>query len=431
MSKASIVVGLQWGDEGKGKIIDLLSHYHKVLVRACGGANAGHSLVVGDKELVTHILPSGVFHTDKMLYIGGGTVIDLDSLKKEIEGCENLGLKTTSSSINGNNLFISGEAHLVMPWHKVLDKHREEGKEQPIGTTKKGIGPCYEAKAARCGVRFGDLVDNDRFLIAVRKSIDYHSPELKAYGKDIPTEDEVTNFVNKYVKKAAFAKPFLSQNSSCISRILKKGVSVLIEGAQGALLDLDMGTYPYVTSSFTGAAGACQGAGIGPTSVQEVIGVTKAYCTRVGNGPFPSEMDDETVEEWRQSGKEYGATTGRPRRCGWIDLPALKKAVEVNGVTSIALTKLDILSGKGTIKAAIGYSNKGSAIYDFPPPHLIEGAVPVYEHFEGWDEDLSKVEQYEDLPDECKKFISYIEDFLEVRISIASVGPKREQTILM
>lgn len=387
--------------------------------------------MVGDKELVTHILPSGVFHTDKILYIGGGTVIDLDSLKKEIEGCERMGFKTTPSSINGNDLFISGEAHLVMPWHKMLDKNREDEKEHPIGTTKKGIGPCYEAKAARCGVRFGDLVDNDRFLNAVKKSIDYHSPELKTLGKDIPTEEEVIRFVNKYTERAAFAKPFLSQNSSCISRLLKKGVSVLVEGAQGALLDLDMGTYPYVTSSFTGAAGACQGAGIGPTSVQEVIGVTKAYCTRVGNGPFPSEMDDETGAEWRQSGKEYGATTGRPRRCGWIDLPALKKAVEVNGVTSIALTKLDILSGKGTIKAVIGYANKRDAIYDFPPPHLIERAVPVYEHFAGWDEDISDIQQYADLPDNCKKFIDYIEGFLDTRISIASVGPEREQTILM
>jgi adenylosuccinate synthase len=400
----TIVVGAQWGDEGKGKIVDLLSEQYDVIVRCAGGANAGHTLVVDGKKLVTHLIPSGVLHENKVLVLGAGMVIDPKMLVREMVECYSLGLVE-------NEILISNDAHVVMPYHKALDEARENHLSKSggsIGTTKRGIGPAYESKAGRMGVRIRDLTNRASLEALIEKNKIEIAPVLESYGAN-PCD---FNCVDEMLEYGLLLKDHIC-DVSIPTRFL--GWNILLEGAQGALLDIDHGTYPYVTSSSTGAAGALSGAGIGPTAVDKVIGITKAYCTRVGEGPFPTEMGKEEDEHWRKAGGEFGATTGRPRRCGWLDAVSLKKVKDLNGITSFALTKLDVLTGMGDIKLCVAYDGEGN---------------PVYETFPGWDEDITGVTKFEDLPWEARQYVVAISEFTGTSIELISVGAERSQTIL-
>jgi adenylosuccinate synthase len=401
----TIVIGAQWGDEGKGKIVDLLSEQYDVIVRCAGGANAGHTLVVDGKKLVTHLIPSGVLQKNKMLVLGAGMVIDPKVLVEEMVDCFSLGLES-------HKIMVSNDAHVVMPYHKALDAARENYLSKSgssIGTTKRGIGPAYESKAARMGVRIRDLTNRESLEVLIEKNKIELAPVLEAYG----AEPYDFNCIDYMLEHGHLLKEYTCDVS--LSSLRDEGRNILLEGAQGALLDIDHGTYPFVTSSSTGSAGALSGAGIGPTAIDKVIGITKAYCTRVGEGPFPTEMGKEEDEHWRKAGGEFGATTGRPRRCGWLDVVSLKKVKELNGITSFALTKLDVLTGMGDIKLCVAYDGEGN---------------PVYETFPGWDEDITTVTRFEDLPEAARHYVVAISEFTGTSIELISVGAERNQTIL-
>ena len=402
----TVVVGAQWGDEGKGKIIDILSRDADIIVRYQGGNNAGHTVVIGDKEFILHLIPSGVLRKNKLCIIGNGVVVDPEALLTEINMLEKKGIEID------DNLMISESAHVILPYHKVIDKRR--GAQ--IGTTGRGIGPCYIDKMARCGIRMIDLVNPEN----LRKKI-YANLE----GSEEFNAEQIYNDYLEYGKKI---KKYLANISQVLNKAIAKKKDILFEGAQGTLLDIDHGTYPYVTSSNATSGGSCTGTGVGPTRIDKVIGVVKAYTTRVGEGPFPTEFEKLLMEKIRTKGKEFGATTGRPRRCGWFDAVIVKHSVAVNGLDEIVVTKLDVLDEMDKIKICTGYKYKGKVYKDFPADiDILENCEPVYDVCDGWMKDTTLVTKYKDLPENAKKYLTRLSKLLNVKIGMVSVGSKREQ----
>ena len=422
-----IVVGAQWGDEGKGKVVDLFTERAHTVVRYGGGANAGHTLVIEGKKLVTHLVPSGVCHPGKFCILGDGMVIDPHTLLDEVAECQARGL------LMRNELLVGLGAHVILPYHKLLDGLREDysaKKGKAIGTTRRGIGPAYEAKAARKGVRVRDLAKPERVRELVAANLDELVPLIVHLGGTAPSQAEVTKWIDDALAAGDKLRPYTGDAGRHVARTIAEGRHVLFEGAQGCLLDLDHGTYPYVTSSSTIAAGACQSAGIGPTQIDAVVGITKAYATRVGEGPFPTELHGEDGERLRKAGGEYGATTGRPRRCGWLDLPALRMGVRLSGMSSLALTKLDVLANLGEICVCVAYK-LGDKELDEPPtdPEDIARAEPVYAKFPGWGALPDNVADIVDLPASARAYVETIERMAGVPFCLVSHGPDRAETI--
>lgn len=417
-----LLLGLQWGDEGKGKIVDVLTSKYNIIARFQGGPNAGHTLEFDGIKHVLHTIPSGIFHEDAVNLVGNGVVIDPVILKKELENLEKFG------SDLKDKLLISRKAHLILPTHRLLDAASEASKgKAKIGSTLKGIGPTYMDKTGRNGIRVGDLELSD-WKDKYRSLANKHEEMISFYDVDVQynLQELETEFFKaiEVLKSLAF-----TDSEEYLHQAQKAGKTILAEGAQGSLLDIDFGTYPFVTSSNTTAAGACTGLGIAPTKIKEVLGVFKAYTTRVGSGPFPTELFDEDGQRMGQVGKEFGATTGRSRRCGWLDLVALKYAVQVNGVTQLIMMKADVLSGFETIKVCTAYNYRGQEITHFPYSIQAEDVTPIYKPLKGWNEDLTKVTDSSEFPKELDEFITLLEDELEVPIKIVSVGPDRKQTI--
>lgn len=416
-----VILGAQWGDEGKGKIIDLLSKDANIVVRYQGGANAGHTVSFNGKTYVLHLLPSGIFHPDVVCVIGNGVVLDPIALIEEIEMVKSAGVNVSE------RLLISHKAHLIMPYHKLLDKLYEQG-DGKIGTTGKGIGPAYVDKYARVGIRVVDLLDRDVLCRKLRKNIESKNEIIeKIYGE---TRFDVEKIIDEYIEFDKKIDEYVTDTAVYLNKAIREGKKILLEGAQGALLDIDHGTYPYVTSSNPTAGGASTGSGIPPTKINGVFGVIKAYTTRVGEGPFPTELRDKFGEQIREKGNEYGATTGRPRRCGWLDIVSLNYAIMVNGIEKLALTKLDVLDDFDEIKICVAYEVNGKRLKNFPADsETLFKVEPVYETFKGWKEKISNVKTYSELPLEAREYIEAIEKFTGVEVSIISVGADREQTI--
>jgi len=419
-----ILLGAQFGDEGKGKVIDVLAEKSDIIVRYQGGNNAGHTLVYQGKTLVFHLVPSGLLHHNKLCILGNGMVIDLDALFDEFKRLDDLGIK-----ISPENILVSNKAHIILPFQKLMDKHREQRKkDNKIGTTLRGIGPSYEQKFARIGLRVGDLL-NIATLDEKLNNIYQYIKEEYTYADQINIDDieSCRKSLHKYTEKLS---PMIADISYVLHKSKKAGKRILFEGAQGTMLDIDHGTYPYVTSSNTTAGGACTGAGISPKFIDKVIGVTKAYVTRVGSGYLPTELFDDDGKNLAQIGNEFGATTGRPRRCGWIDLLALRYAVELNGIEEIVLTKLDVLSSFKKIKYCRKYMLDGQEITEFPTNYeSLSRAKPIYEELNGWQRDISEVRDFADLPFQARAFVNLIESYLDVKVIMISVGPAREHVI--
>jgi adenylosuccinate synthase len=419
-----IIVGAQWGDEGKGKIVDLLSEKADIVARYQGGANAGHTIVIGGRKFVLHLIPSGILQPDVQCVIGNGVVIDPLALMEEIAMLEGFGI-----AMKGR-LFISHKAHLIMPYHKLLDKAREEQAQSAIGTTGRGIGPSYIDKFSRVGIRIVDLLNRKTFEEKLRANIEEKNTVLtRIYDR---AELNVEQIVQEYLSFDTQIDPYITDTTVFLNQAIQEGKSILMEGAQGALLDVDHGTYPFVTSSNPTSGGACTGLGVPPTSVDSVIGVVKAYSTRVGNGPFPTELNDATGELLRSTGAEFGATTGRPRRCGWLDAVALRYSVMINGISEIALTKLDVLDAFETISICTGYqAADGKMLRTFPADcDTLEHCMPVYEEFPGWKQSLAGIRSYEELPEQARNYIAAIEKLVGARVSIISLSPDRQDTII-
>ncbi|MCH7680465.1 adenylosuccinate synthase [candidate division KSB1 bacterium] len=420
-----IIVGAQWGDEGKGKIVDLLSEQVDIVARYQGGANAGHTIVIDGEQYILHLVPSGILHENTICVIGNGVVIDPLALLEEIEF-----LKSKGISVDGR-LWISHRAHLIMPYHKLLDQAKEsKDADRKIGTTGRGIGPAYVDKVNRMGIRIVDLLDRDTLEEKLRTNIKEKNEILKKIYRE--KEIDVDQIINEYLDFDKKIDPYIKDVSTFLNESLKDGKQILLEGAQGTLLDIDFGTYPYVTSSNPTSGGACAGVGIGPTKIESVLGVIKAYTTRVGMGPFPTEIGDEEDFDLRDLGGEYGATTGRPRRCGWFDALIAKFAVQVNGLDSFALTKLDVLDTLEEVKVCVAYKYQGKTITTFPSEmRILENCEPVYESFPGWQKPTSGIRSYQDLPANAKAYLDAIKNLTQTDFSIISVGSGREQTILM
>ncbi|MBE3591523.1 MAG: adenylosuccinate synthase [Thermoanaerobacter sp.] len=419
-----VIVGTQWGDEGKGKITDYLAKKADVVVRYQGGNNAGHTVEKGGVQYKLHLIPSGILYHDKICIIGNGVVIDPASLIEEIENLEKQGVSI-------ENLKISDRAHIVFPYHIRQDELEELAKgKNDLGTTKKGIGPCYMDKSERIGIRVCDLIKPKVLEEKLKRNIEKKNKLFRdLYGVE---GFDFGEMYKKYLEYAEKIKPFVTDTTVLLYDLIKSGKKVLFEGAQGTLLDLDLGTYPYVTASHPIAGGVTIGAGIGPTMIDEVIGVVKAYTTRVGKGPFPTELFDENAEFLREKGHEYGTTTGRARRCGWLDAVILKYSVRVSGITHFALTKLDTLTGLKKIKICTGYRFKGEIITDFPASlEDLAQCEPVYEEFDGWEEDIQGAKTFDDLPYNAQKYIKRIEELIGIKAAIISVGPERNQTIVL
>ncbi|AVQ46341.1 adenylosuccinate synthase [Clostridium botulinum] len=423
---AFIVLGAQWGDEGKGKMTDYLAENADVVVRFQGGNNAGHTVVVGEKEYKLHLIPSGILYNDKLNVIGNGVVLDPKALFEEISYLESLGVDITP-----DRLIISDRAHVIMPYHRVLDGIKEIVRgNKDIGTTGKGIGPSYTDKMERSGIRVCDLIHKEVFEENLKDTLEIKNKIItEVFGGEALDYNEI---YNEYLGYAEKLRPFVKDISVIVNKKIKEGKEVLFEGAQGTLLDIDYGTYPYVTSSSTIAGGVCIGAGVGPTAITNAVGIAKAYTTRVGKGPFPTELLDKTGDWIREKGHEFGVTTGRARRCGWLDLVILKTSARVSGLTSFAVTKIDTLAGLDTLKVCTGYILNGEII-DYVPASLEDLAKcePIYEEFEGWDDSIANARCYEDLPENAVKYLKKIEDFTETKVSIVSVGPKRDQTMMI
>jgi adenylosuccinate synthase len=419
---AVIVLGTQWGDEGKGKVVDLLSSQTDIVVRYQGGNNAGHTVVDGDESFKFHLLPSGIIYPHVTPVIGAGVVVNPQVLIEEMEGLEKRGY-------SAKRLVISANAHLIMPYHQLFDQLAEKrlGK-YAIGTTRRGIGPTYADKAARVGIRVQDLLDMKIFRIKLEAALKTKNKVLAQVYKRKPFN--VDELVEEYAHYANKLKDHIADTALLINQALDEGKNVLFEGAQGTFLDLDYGTYPFVTSSSPIAGGACVGAGVGPRRIDKVIGVTKAYVTRVGSGPFPTEETGQVGKHLTEVGYEYGTTTGRQRRCGWLDLVILKYACMLNGLDSIALTKLDVLSGLGQLKVCVGYEYQGKEYNVFPPHQSIfHKCRPIYQEVKGWDEDISQVESFDKLPKAARDYVRIIEEAAGVPVEIVSIGPKRSQNI--
>ena len=421
---STVIVGAQWGDEGKGKVTDLLAEKAEVIVRFQGGNNAGHTIIRGDEVFKLHLVPSGILHPGKTCIIGNGVVVDPGVLIGELDE-----LRKRNIDITG--LKISANAHLIMPYHLMLD-HEGEAKlgELKIGTTKRGIGPCYADKADRLGIRVQDLLDEKILRKKIMTAMEPKRQLLRPWAKD-PALDLHT-MVEEYARFGHRLEPHIAETSLIVHKEIKAGREVVFEGAQGALLDIDHGTYPFVTSSNPIAGAACVGAGIGPTLIDEVWGIAKAYTTRVGSGPFPSEIDDEVGDKIREVGGEFGTTTGRPRRIGWLDLVALKYAARINGLTGLCITKLDVLSGVETLRVATSYATNDDATFDEFPYHqsVLHQSQAKYVDLPGWEEDISGARSLEDLPESCRNYLDFISEFLEVPIVLVGVGPERSQVIL-
>jgi adenylosuccinate synthase len=420
-----VIVGTQWGDEGKGKIVDLLAEFADIVVRFQGGNNAGHTMVVKGEQFISHLVPSGILQ-NKTCVIGNGMVIDPSVLLEEIDYLISKGI-----SVGPDNLKISEKAHIIMPYHKYVDSAREKTKgDKKIGTTGRGIGPCYEDKATRRGIRFIELIDTEVFIERVKSIVKEKNFYLKNFlSCETVDPESIINQYNGYAKKLA---PYVTNISIIIDDALKEGKQVLFEGAQGAHLDIDHGTYPYVTSSNTIAGNACSGAGVGPKKITGVIGIVKAYTTRVGEGPFPAELFDETGDAIQKKGVEFGATTGRKRRCGWLDTVILRNAVRLNGLTGIAVTKLDVLDGLETVNICTSYEYNGKPVNNFPASlKKLAACKPVYETLPGWSEDISSIKKFEDLPQNTINYLKRVEELIETPINIVSVGPGRDETIML
>lgn len=420
----TVVIGSQWGDEGKGKIVDLIAKDIDIVARYQGGANAGHTICWGDNEFVLHLVPSGIFQEGVQCVIGNGVVIDPVAVMKEIKMIRELGYEVEG------RLHISHNAHLIMPYHKKVEEARERWRDAgAIGTTGRGIGPSYVDKFARTGIRVVDLLDRDVLREKLLTSMEEKNAILQnVYGAE---QLDVEAIIEEYVEFDKLIDPFVTDTTELLGNALAQGKRVLAEGAQGSLLDVDFGTYPFVTSSHPTVGGCCTGLGVPPTSVNRVIGIVKAYCTRVGNGPFPTELLDETGEELRRTGAEFGATTGRPRRCGWLDLVALRYTTMVNGFTDLAITKLDVLSNLDEINVCTGYRIDGKSTRRFPNDiRTLERIEPEYETLPGWQKDITGVTSMDELPTEARDYLAFVSNYLNVPASIVSSGPKREQTIV-
>jgi adenylosuccinate synthase len=421
---AKVVIGAQWGDEGKGKITDYLAENADVVVRYQGGNNAGHTVETDDEQYKLHLIPSGILYKNTINIIGDGVVIDPEALFEEINYLKEKGVSV-------HNLIISDRAHIIMPYHKVIDSlsERDRGKSD-IGTTGKGIGPCYTDKFERSGIRVCDILKKDVFIEKATANIEFKNKIItKIYGGEALDKEKI---IDEYLKYADILRPYVKDTTVIVDREIKKGRNVLFEGAQGTLLDIDYGTYPYVTSSHPISGGVCVGAGVGPKAIDKVFGVCKAYTTRVGKGPFPTELNCEIGDTIREKGHEYGTTTGRPRRCGWLDLLMLKYSARLSGITDIAITKLDTLAGIEKLKICTAYEIDGKII-DYFPASLEDLAMcsPVYEEFDGWDDSVKKASTFEELPANAKKYLKRIEEVSGASISIVSVGPERDETIII
>lgn len=423
---ATVVVGAQWGDEGKGRVVDGLASTATVVARFNGGDNAGHTVVAEGHTLKLHLIPSGVLYPHLTLLIGAGVVVSPGRLTSEMDELLSIG-----ADVGPSRLKLSAAAHIILPTHRALDGAREAARGKgAIGTTKRGIGPTYADKAARINLRAGEMSDSDQFARRVAERIAADNQRLERFGVEPLSPDEVATTYRAFAERLA---PHLVDGSALIGEALEAGESVLCEGAQGLLLDLDHGTYPFVTSSSTIAGGATTGLGFGPKYISRVIGVAKAYTTRVGEGPFPTELRDETGDRIREAGNEFGTTTGRPRRCGWLDLPILRYAARVNGLDELALTKLDVLSGLKKLKVAIAYAYDGARIEYFPAEFGIESLArwrPVYDELPGWEEDISDIRRREDLPEAAQHYVALLEEWAGVPVTFIGVGPDREQAIV-
>ena len=417
------VVGSQWGDEGKGKLIDIFSKDKDITVRYQGGNNAGHTVVVKDKMYIFHLLPSAILHKGKTCVIGNGVVIDPKALIEEIDDLENRGLKVPAKSLK-----ISGFCHMVMPYHRILDGLREAKRKNKIGTTGRGIGPCYADKVNRCGIRMIDLL-NPKLLKSKLEDNLREKNEIfrKVYGKK---DFDFTDMYKEYLKYGKLLGKYVCNTALYLNDEIEKKKSILFEGAQGTFLDIDFGTYPFVTSSSSMVGGVCSGCGVAPTKVHKAIACVKAYTTRVGEGPFPTEFKDKLKDEIRQKGKEFGATTGRPRRCGWFDSVLVRYSAIINGISELAIMKLDVLDELKKIKICVGYKYKGKIYKDFPMDYdIICKATPVYEEMDGWQKPLSGVRSYKELPLKARKYIERLEKLLKVKVKYISVGSKRSEMI--
>jgi len=420
-----VIVGTQWGDEGKGKIVDLLAEHAHMVVRFQGGNNAGHTMVVGGEQFICHLIPSGILQ-DKTCVIGNGVVVDPTVLLEEIDNLSSRGI-----SISEDRLLISERAHLIMPYHRSVDHAREQFKgDNKIGTTGRGIGPAYEDKATRRGIRFVDLLDPKVFSEKVNTILDEKNFYLKNYlSAETLDAREIIDQYREYAQRLA---PHVANTSVIINEAIKSGQHVMFEGAQGTHLDIDHGTYPFVTSSNTLAGNACCGSGVGPGQIDEVIGIVKAYTTRVGQGPFPSELFDDIGDQIQEKGAEFGATTGRRRRCGWLDTVILRNSVRLNGLTGVAITKLDVLDGLESVKICTGYEYQDKLINDFPASlDVLADCKPVYETLPGWTEDISGIKKLEDFPPNARSYLNRISELIETDVQIVSVGPDRDQTIVL
>jgi adenylosuccinate synthase len=423
---AYIILGAQWGDEGKGKMTDYLAEGADVVVRFQGGNNAGHTVEVGEKQYKLHLIPSGILYGEKLNVIGNGVVLDPKGFFEEIDYLVNLGVEVTPK-----NLVVSDRAQVILPYHKVLDVLKEKARgSNDIGTTGKGIGPCYTDKVERSGIRVCDFIKPEVFKEKLKMNIEAKNEYItKVLGGEALDFEAV---YKEYTVLAERVKPFVQDTSVRVYDEIKADKNVLFEGAQGMLLDIDHGTYPYVTSSNTTAGGVCSGVGIGPTMITNAIGIAKAYTTRVGKGPFPTELNDETGDWIREKGHEYGTTTGRSRRCGWLDLVIVKTTVRVCGLTSLGVTKIDTLAGLEKLKVCVGYKFEDKVI-DYFPASLEDLAKcePVYEEFDGWDDSVAAARSYDELPENAKKYLKRMEEFTGAKISIISVGPRRDQTMVV
>jgi adenylosuccinate synthase len=418
------VIGAQWGDEGKGKIIDILTENADAVIRYQGGHNAGHTIVVGDEKFVCHLVPSGILHPDRTCIIGNGLVVDPGALVAEIGELRDRGVAI------GKNLSVSGKAHCIMPYHRLLDQAAEERKgARKIGTTARGIGPAYADKAARSGIRLHDLLDEARLSELIREQLEEKNVLLRhLYGKALLDHAAVCAEVFPLARQLA---PFVRDTGPIIDDLLSRNARILLEGAQGTMLDVDHGTYPFVTSSSSTAGGACTGTGIGPRAIDRVVGVIKAYTTRVGEGPFPTELNDALGEKIRARGNEYGASTGRPRRCGWFDAVVARYSARVNSLDGLALTKVDVLDGIDPIRVCVGYEYKGKRFEDIPADiNVLTEGKPLYRDFPGWLSETVGVTEFDRLPAKARDYISHLEEMSGVPFDIISTGVRRQEAIL-
>jgi adenylosuccinate synthase len=419
-----VIVGSQWGDEGKGKIVDLITERFDVVARYQGGHNAGHTVAIEGRKYVLHLIPSGILRPGKICVIGNGVVIDPVAFTEEVRTLTSAGIDVAG------RLFVSNRAHLVMPYHRAIEKAEEDALKEKIGTTSRGIGPCYEDKMGRRGIRVADLLDSDLFREKVRANLEFKNRVLcSIYGAAPLNAEEIAE---QYLGMAPQILPFVTDTAEFLNHVVREGKTILFEGAQGTLLDVDHGTYPFVTSSSATAGGACTGTGIGPSLIDGVLGIAKAYTTRVGGGPFPTELTDDTGRRIRGRGAEYGASTGRPRRCGWFDAVVVRYAALLNDLTTLVITKLDVLDHMDEIRICVGYEVRGERMPFFPTDMSILSEVkPVYENHRGWKQDTSRIRRFADLPALAKSYLGRLSELTNTDISIISTGPDRSETIIL